>query len=231
MGLVEIGESGAVTTDTAVASTAPRATLAVGRHHAGVPVDAKQRRALALGAPVALEHGLFLDVLATGSRQGHVARLLSSEFGIASGREADEVCDWLARSGHRGTFDRAVEYADDGDFAWEGDARRAVAELQRLGVFRREFVTKCAAWDAVRLIHVSRCAFDLMLFDADEAWRWIAEAAVRVDDLYRSWDEFSANYLLAWRIWRPEDPLLYERVDDHNALLRDETSPWQREPW
>jgi hypothetical protein len=198
---------------------------------AGAPTGASQRWALATAANLAVEHDMYLDTLATGRSTADAARLLSAEWGISSRPEAVEVCDWLARSGHRNEFDKAIENRAGIDLHHEADARQAIAELRDAEVFEADFVPAAAVWDSARIVHVSRCAFDLGFLDEHEAWDNIEAATAPLADRYRSWAELSANYVLAWRMWRPTDEALPCRIAERAALLANHRSPWHTISW
>jgi hypothetical protein len=204
-----------------------RASLRV----AGVPTVPGQRWALATAANLAVEHDMYLDTLATGRTSAAVATLLSAEWGISTRLEALQVCDWLARSGHRKEFDKAIENRAGVDLHHEADARQAITELRTAGVFETDFVPAAAVWDSARIVHVSRCAFDLGFLDEHEAWDNIDAATTPLIGRYRSWAELSANYVLAWRMWRPTDSALPCRIAERAALLSSPRSPWSTTPW
>jgi Protein of unknown function (DUF1266) len=199
---------------------------------AGGPQPKPLRRwSLATSANLAIEHDMSLDTLATGRPAVAVARMLSTEWGIASRIETLEVCDWLARCGHRAEFDKAIANKLGVDLHHEADARGAVAELTELGVCGPDIPTDTTVWDAARLVHVARCAFDLGYLSDDEAWAHIDSATFPLGQRYGSWTELSANYLLAWRIWRPTDVDFADRVAHHRMLTAGENSPWNYIAW
>jgi hypothetical protein len=198
---------------------------------AGAPAAPVQRWALATAANLAAEHEMYLDTLATGRTTSDIARLLSAEWGISTRLEALQVCDWLARSGHRKEFDKAIENRAGVDLHHEADARQAITELRTAGVFETDFVPAAAVWDSARIVHVSRCAFDLGFLDEHEAWDNIDAATTPLIGRYRSWAELSANYVLAWRMWRPTDSALPCRIAERAALLSSPRSPWSTTPW
>jgi hypothetical protein len=200
--------------------------------HAGGPQPKPLRRwSLATAANLAIEHDMSLDTLSTDRPAAEVARMLSTEWGIASRMETLEVCEWLARSGHRAEFDKAVVNRLGVDLHYEADARAAVAELTDLGVCSPDMNADASVWDASRLVHVARCALDLGYLSEDEAWIRIEVATIPLRQRYSSWTDLSANYLLAWRIWRPTDENFADRLAHHRMLTSGENSPWNYITW
>jgi hypothetical protein len=198
---------------------------------AGTPAVPFRRWSLATAANLATEHGMCLDTLATGRPAAVIAKLLSSEWGISTRAEAVEVCDWLTRSGHRAEFDKAIENRVGVDLHHEADARAALDELRELDIYRSEYTPSAAVWDVSRVVHVARCSFDLGFLTENEAWDRIQGATAHLTGRYGSWAELSANYLLAWRIWRPTDHRFADRVAEHRTLMTGVNSPWNVLDW
>lgn len=92
------------------------------------------------------------------------------------------------------------------------------------------------AWDAARVVHVSRLMFDAGLVDERTAFEAIAQAVDLSRPAYSSWREFGQAFVVGRAFWtcfgtgRPDasSGSLGRKVDQ---LLEKEGSPWLTVPW
>ena len=93
-----------------------------------------------------------------------------------------------------------------------------------------------AAWDAARVVHVSRLLVDAGFVTPERAWAAIQEAVEMSRPAYSSWREFGDGFLAGRAFWsagnrNPVDQDLPDFVRATRRLLDAETSPWVRLAW
>lgn len=107
------------------------------------------------------------------------------------------------------------------------------------GHYPRRVIESIAAWDAARVVDVSRFIVDAGYLPADEAWAAIDAAARMVLPEYPSWEEFQLGFLAGRVFWQcngtfdaQEVSADYRRyTSSGKSLLSKADSPWQRLPW
>ena len=103
----------------------------------------------------------------------------------------------------------------------------------------RRIVANIAAWDAARVVHVSRFIVDAGYLDADEAWKAIDAAVEMAQREYPSWTEFQVGFLAGRVFWQSNAGFDAQEISaDHRkytsagrSLLNKPDSPWVRLPW
>lgn len=103
-----------------------------------------------------------------------------------------------------------------------------------------QYPTSIAAWDAARVVHVSRLFLDAGFIQPDEAWAAIAQAVQLARAEHTSWTEFNGGFVFGRAFWqmgmRGADAEKISRdvsTFQFNAerLLTREDSPWTRLAW
>lgn len=89
-----------------------------------------------------------------------------------------------------------------------------------------------AAWDAARVVHVSRLAVDAGYVTPERAWAAIDEAVAMSRPAYASWQQFGEGFLAGRAFWSAGNrtPLDQDLPDFKRAtrrLLDTESSPWR----
>ncbi|KZM78908.1 DUF1266 domain-containing protein [Cellulosimicrobium sp. I38E] len=89
-----------------------------------------------------------------------------------------------------------------------------------------------AAWDAARVVHVSRLAVDAGFVAPERAWAAIEEAVVMSRPAYASWAQFGDGFLAGRAFWSagnrtPVDQDLPDFKRAVRRLLDTESSPWR----
>ncbi|NUR25297.1 MAG: DUF1266 domain-containing protein [Catenulispora sp.] len=154
----------------------------------------------------------------------------------------------LPRSDERARLERAtreipavaVEHGERPDIAlrYFNAAWPHRAKMQR--PHPRRIITSIAAWDAARVVHLSRFILDAGLLDPSEAWSAIAEATAMCRPEYASWEEFQLGFLAGRAFWQSstggfdwmEIGRDYRRfVGCGKQLLTRGDSPWVRVGW
>jgi len=104
----------------------------------------------------------------------------------------------------------------------------------------RRIIDSIAAWDAARVVHVSRFFLDAGYIEPEEAWSAIAEAVAMCRPEYPSWEEFQQGFLAGRAFWQSssggydamEMGRDYRRFTDcGKQLLTRADSPWSRLAW
>ncbi|GAA1996745.1 DUF1266 domain-containing protein [Catenulispora subtropica] len=104
----------------------------------------------------------------------------------------------------------------------------------------RRIIDSIAAWDAARVVHVSRFILDAGYLDPAEAWSAIAEATAMCRSEYASWEEFQLGFLAGRAFWQSstggydsmEMGRDYRRFTScGKQLLTRVDSPWRRWAW
>jgi Protein of unknown function (DUF1266) len=103
----------------------------------------------------------------------------------------------------------------------------------------RRIVEGITAWDAARVVHVSRFIVDAGYLPPDEAWAAIDAAGVMVRPEYASWEEFQLGFLAGQVFWQGNAGFDAQEIGaDHRryisagkSLLGKADSPWLRLPW
>ena len=103
----------------------------------------------------------------------------------------------------------------------------------------RRIIESIAAWDAARVVHVSRFIVDAGYLYPDEAWAAIDAAVQMVLPEYASWEEFQRGFLAGQVFWQSnagfdaqEIGTDYRRyTSGGKSLLNKPDSPWLRSPW
>ena len=96
--------------------------------------------------------------------------------------------------------------------------------------------TSIVAWDAARVVHVSRLMIDAGLVDERTAYEAIAQAVDLSRPAYASWREFGQAFVVGRAFWTsfgdgrpdPTSGSLGRKVDQ---LLEKQGSPWLTVPW
>lgn len=152
-----------------------------------------------------------LDALGGGLGGLNWAEGLAQWWDVNNEREFDELTEWMISDGFRATW--AAEGVDGGDDKF--------------------------AWDYCRLITVSGGAALAGVIDEDRAWSLTLQAGEGLANRFDSWEALSRNYLSGRILWL-KDKGQWSPVDDPgqqqfqgvaDALLVDESSPWNRVDW
>lgn len=98
-----------------------------------------------------------------------------------------------------------------------------------------------AAWDAARIVHVSRLFVDAKFIEPDEAWEMIDRAVELARPHYASWGEFTQGFLAGRAFWQaaqsdyPDSEKIASSVGTFkfhaDELLTREDSPWRSASW
>lgn len=224
-----------------------------------------QDRALAVGAIYAAEGSLPINA-PTMTDQKTAARLLSGAWDISGPGEVEETYEFLLHQGHRAYYAivsprvdeafsggrRAKGLADQHkaqigqDAAERGlDPQRAVqwydfwtasAVAGGHGELSDPLPASIAAWDAARVVQLSRLLLDAGYVTPERAWSAMAEAAQMSRPAYASWKEFGDAFVVGRAFWsagnrNPIDQDVTKFKDAVSNLLQTEGSPWLRLPF
>jgi hypothetical protein len=105
--------------------------------------------------------------------------------------------------------------------------------------YPRRIVESIAAWDAARVVHVSRFIMDAGYLHPDEAWAAIDAAVQMALPEYPSWEEFQLGFLAGQVFWQSNAGFdaqeisadLRRYTSSGKSLLSKPDSPWLRSPW
>ncbi|MEU8125040.1 DUF1266 domain-containing protein [Spirillospora sp. NPDC049024] len=219
--------------------------------------------ALAVGAHLAVGNGVAWNTLAGDDESSRDDRvLLERDWGITDtegwreqmdalldARNSDPAIQMVLDRRGRGTDRRAWE---DAIVAWcrERDiAEPTVREVVELSgtVLRYEArfradgllppdgrVESVYGYDFGRAVNMARWGLNAGYCDAEEAEKCVLTAGHRAHQVYASWQEFSAGYVLGRMLRFDEGEFgeWYERsLLGHRVLAEDPGSPWRRMAW
>ena len=106
--------------------------------------------------------------------------------------------------------------------------------------YPRRIVESIAAWDAARVVHVSRFIVDAGYLYPDEAWAAIDAAVQMTLPEYPSWEEFQLGFLAGQVFWQSNAGFDAQEISadfrrytssGKSLLSRRPDSPWLRSPW
>lgn len=185
------------------------------------PLDAAQRFAVAVGAPLAAQRRDGLGALRPDHGEDCLRGVLEDDWGVRSADDARDRLRWLLEEGgHQARLDALLAgELDDAD-----PAERRFLEA-------RPGVESIQGFDLVRGVCVARWAFGLGHLGRDEAWEWIFEAARQARARFGSWEELGESYLLGRELWKgaeePEVTALVRRLFGRGAGSCRADLPWE----
>lgn len=88
------------------------------------------------------------------------------------------------------------------------------------------------AWDLQRLIMLSSYGYLCDWLSWEESLDWCLKAALRLQSIFTSWDDFISNYLAGFCFWAGEElsdenSEAHERMQVYNHYKKLRTNPWQ----
>jgi hypothetical protein len=230
------------------------------------PLTPAEQRGLALGAVYAAEGALPVNALTMEADQRTAAKLLAGAWDVRTPDDAETTYTFLLTQGHRGYYavvQPAVAATLDGrlgrkETMAKGDAVRDEATARGLdgqkayewymgwttsakiggqGQLVDPLPASIAAWDAARVVHVSRLLRDAQLVDEARAFAAIEQAVEMSRPAYGSWKEFGDAFVVGRAFWKASD--LRNPVDSDlssfagavDNLLTKDGSPWLTTRW
>jgi hypothetical protein len=174
-------------------------------HHP--PLNPAQEWVLATAALLNQRDGKRLDLMGGALRPSGTWQAffnLMQGWGVQSGRDALERCEWLIEKGYRGAYEAEGK----------GPAQAFVG------------------WDACRAANVAGWAYAAYLIDRPTAWQWQLKAAAMLQRAYSSWAEVGQSYVRALHHWSDGDEEVVGPTAHAAARLSsDPSSPWVRLPF
>jgi hypothetical protein len=186
-------------------------------------------------------HDLLAGAIVTtvGVEKGR--RLLSRWWDVNNRDELLRILTWLQFEGYRSSFEamaRQVDVMNEQQLlAVKAELATNPEELHKL-----EVVTKhhrvvgrngIAAWDLVRYIALCRWGYLAGYLSEQEAWDHIMPAALRLQEMFGSWQELQSDYLIGREFWSTEQT--QANGDRFRVIyaqfVEDPGSPWNVNPW
>jgi hypothetical protein len=233
------------------------------------PLTPRQERGLALGAAYAAGDYLPINALTTTADANTAARILSQAWDVQDAASARATYRFLLGGGHRRVYTCVRGYLNAGwDLSRSEERARveqATREIPAIAMQRGErpdvalnhfqtawpmrammqsyyppkMIDDIAAWDAARVVHLSRFIVDAGLLHPDEAWTAIDAAVEMSRPVYPSWQEYQLGFLAGRAFWQANAGFDAQEVStDHRrytsggkSLLNKPESPWMRLPW
>lgn len=136
---------------------------------------------------------------------------LATWWDVRDEREFNELVDWMQSEGYRAKWGR--DGVDGGDEKF--------------------------AWDYCRLITVAGGAAIADVINSDRAWSLVLHAGEHLAQRFDSWASLAENYLSGRILWLDDkgqwnptpDPSQQQFQDAADALLTEDSSPWNRVSW
>ncbi len=223
----------------------------------------EQDRALALGAVYAAEGHLPMNAPTMEADPGTAQKLLSGAWDVHGPDDVDGAYAYLLHQGHRGYYALVAPRVEE-VFATRGgrglqkehQARVAQEAAERgLDPARAQkwyvgwtgaavagghaalpdpLPSSIVAWDAARVVHLSRLLLDAGLVTPDRAWDAMGEAVGLARPAYRGWEEFGRAFVVGRAFWtagtsrNPVDGDISKFDGAVDDLLKVDGSPWLR---
>ncbi|WP_194924691.1 DUF1266 domain-containing protein [Catenulispora pinisilvae] len=233
------------------------------------PLTERQERGLALGAVYAAGDYLPINALTTAGDPHTAAKILDQSWDVNDAQSARNTYRYLLDGGHRDLYTCVRGYLNAGWDLSRADERarieQATREIPALAMQRgqrpdvalnyfqsgwqyrasmqwyypRRIIESIAAWDAARVVHVSRFIVDAGFLDPAEAWAAIDAAVQMARPQYPSWAEFQLGFLAGRVFWAANAGFDGQEIDaDYRrytsagkSLLSKPDSPWLRLAW
>jgi hypothetical protein len=212
------------------------------------PLSPEQQFALAVSAILTGMNGDRHDCL-HGNRPGLLLRnqtrtVLSSYWNIKNSKQLIETLQWLSEEGHRAEYEAMYDAISN---AWPISNQLQLLDEKVVkkmrSAERKDFQRKFAcivkyrlqyssilAWDLCRLVSVARFGVGAEYITEDEAWKWILDAAQRLQSAFGSWHELGENYIVGRNFLGfpgSAAETVYKSLIDRNNTA----SPWNKIPW
>jgi hypothetical protein len=233
------------------------------------PLTERQERGLALGAVYAAGDYLPINALTTTADAQTAARILAQAWDVYDAASARATYRFLLGEGHRNVYTCVRGYLNAGWDLSRSEERARIEQATReipaiamsrgerpdvaLNYFQtawpvrammqwyypRRIIDNILAWDAARVVHVSRFIVDAGLLHPDEAWTAIDDAVELARPEYPSWEEYQLGFLAGRVFWQANAGFDAQEVGtDHRrfssggkSLLSRPDSPWLRLAW
>lgn len=214
------------------------------------PLTAEQKFGLAVSAILTELNGQRHDCL-YGDMPGYslkvqMREMLSEYWGISNAKEMYETLNWLNEEGHRAEYEamhEALSNAGNVSDPLQLLEKETVEKMskdeqngfQLMAAFVSNYGEKhpsILAWDLCRLVSVARFGVGAEYITEMEAWKWILDAALKLQTAFGSWQEMSENYIVGREFWGNHEAR--EQVKQIQLALLDVTnseSPWNHIPW
>ena len=210
-------------------------------------VRGRQLRQIGLGLILSEAWGAYTDSLATGTPKAKLRTMLGGDWGIKDSETARDTLRSLLDGGHRAVLDPALHvYTHSRPQGWDAalaatnlppvEFRAALegldAVVKRLSatglITRADLANSMGAWDFGRVVAIARAAYDCGYIGETEAWALIGEAEARARQIYRSWKDFAASYLIGRALWAGERgaDVTMAFAEIAETLKTDRASPW-----
>lgn len=222
-----------------------------------------QDRALALGAVYAAEGRLPMNAPTMEADPRTAQKLLSGAWDVNGPDDVDGAYAYLLHQGHRGYYALVAPRVDE-VFASRGGRALQQQHLARIGQEAVErgldparaerwytgwtgsavagghaalpdpLPTSIVAWDAARVVHLSRLLLDAGLVTPDRAWAAMGEAVELARPAYGGWEEFGRAFVVGRAFWtagtsrNPVDGDITRFDGAVDDLLKVDGSPWLR---
>lgn len=212
--------------------------------------DLRDFVALNVGAINAEQTGCFCNSLETGIGIKDLKKNLSSSYEIVDHTTAISELTNLKVKGQRFYYDlykKAMVEGAEGipieDLSKEEFARviytgQCLVNTEEFLVRRQligskaDYVKKSVlAWDLGRLVFVARCCYDCEYITASEAWTFIREAYAECSEVYNSWEELAAGYIIGRASQFGDNMMLLGLANMARDLQVDANSPWLKYPF
>lgn len=230
------------------------------------PLSAREQRGLALGAVYAVEGDLPINALTMQADQRTATRLLGQAWDVHGPEDVDTAYRFLLDGGHDRYYrligPEVMRLAETGgrrkDYAVAAGLIRDRADSLGLDAEPAEawftgwslslqsgghehlphpLPESITAWDAARVVHLSRLMVDAGYASEHDAFDAVSTAVETARQAHHSWQEFGAAFLTGRAFWKARDvrnPVDSEAVHFTKAVKDLHTrdgSPWLTLPW
>lgn len=188
-----------------------------------------------------------LDMGCGPEAQEYCVQILEELWTVRNRESALSMLEDIRTQGHRTKFNVLKDCVADSDritsaamekfkqiftfdFPEDADMKLNDSEFRQLATWIQKtdrFVGDCGimAWDAARLVHLSRLSYLAGYLDDNEAWSQILKMSPLAIGKFKDWREFALSFIIGRTFWiGEEDPQIKKCCE---RLLGHPLSPWQ----
>lgn len=104
---------------------------------------------------------------------------------------------------------------------------RLISTFRKKSKCLPEQINGLVAWDAVRLVSITRWAIELGYIERSEFEHYAGQLRHEVKHTYKSWDEVSAAYIISGLIWKHSEGREENMVRTNLMLVKESKSPYK----
>ncbi|QQO08785.1 DUF1266 domain-containing protein [Breznakiella homolactica] len=168
------------------------------------PVPDEYKKYMPIGALLIGTQGEPYETLHLIMDEDDTDAILSNGWGIDSRDEGLEMLESLLGGRHAKHFAKTFAKLKAGDTKGLDaddveDYEASVSGITEILELPEELVENCTtlyAWDLERIGYLARLFVNIGYITEEEAWEWMAKAAVKIKENFKTWEEYIVSVLL-----------------------------------